>query len=92
MKHDQTAKTIHAALTKQLQPAYLEVINNSAAHKHHTEAKKNPDQGHFSIHISAECLPTGHLNQHRAINSIIKQFQAKIHDCEINIVDGKESD
>ena len=83
--HEKTRAALNDILMQELQPRYLEVIDDSSAHSGHVEAKKNPTKGHFIINISDENLPQGRLAQHRAIFRVIQPLMHLVHACTISI-------
>lgn len=82
---------IESKISKELNPKYFEVINNSNLHKGH-DAYKIGDKGiaetHFLLKIFDDELSNiNRIKIHRSIKNILKEeFELGLHSLEINIL------
>ena len=83
-----TARHLEARLRERLQPAQLEVIDESAAHAGHSGAGPEGFGTHFRVRISSP-LFTGHsrVAKHRLVYDALQDFiDAGVHAIAIEIV------
>ena len=78
---------IRQKLTKELQPKFLEVKNNSYLHKGHA-GDNGTMETHFAIIIEAEELKNLlRVKAHQRVNNIVKdEFNNGLHALEIKIL------
>ena len=74
-------------LTKNFQPSFLQVIDNSSAHSGHFVAKNNLGT-HFKVIITSDVLANyTKIQAHRLINKSLEQeFLDGMHALEIKII------
>lgn len=77
---------IEESLKKEINPEFLEVINNSAMHRGHA-GDDGSGETHFEVRIKSEELnKAGRISAHRKINQILKdEFDKGLHALEIKI-------
>jgi BolA protein len=77
---------IEEKLKNNLNPSFLEVINNSHLHSGHM-GDNGTGETHFAIKITAEELEgLSAVNAHRKINALLKdEFDVGLHALEIKI-------
>ena len=78
---------IYAKLTKELQPEFLEVQNNSALHRGHA-GDNGTLETHFAIIIkSCQLSKLSRLQAHKKVNKIVaEEFTQGLHALEIKIL------
>ena len=89
-KHDKTAAAIDGLLREVFKPNTLIVKNNSHLHKNHSAALAQPEKGHFHITITSSAfngLPM--LKQHRMVYHALEPLMARVHACEIKVINKK---
>ncbi len=74
-----------------INPEYLDVIDNSNLHKGHSGFDNSKSETHFKIIIYASKFNLmNKINTHRYINKLLKdEFLSGIHALEINILPNK---
>ena len=86
--HQKTANDIERLLKAVFTPTFLQVIDDSHAHRKHTEALRNPEMGHFHIKISSSSVKAATmLEKHRLIYNAIAPIMDKVHACKITLVE-----
>ncbi len=77
---------IEESLKKEINPEFLEVINNSEMHRGHA-GDDGTGETHFEVRIKSEQLnKSGRISAHRKINQILKdEFEKGLHALEIKI-------
>ncbi len=86
--HEATRLLIMTVLWQQLSPRDLEVTNDSARHKGHREAQRQPDKGHFIVSIEWSAgSGNSRLQQHRIVYAALEGLMHRIHALSINIVE-----
>lgn len=84
--HQETLSSMHSLLKTEFSPDFLEISNDSERHKNHSEAKKNPDKGHFLLKISSKDFQgKTRVQQHRMIYTCLNSIMDKIHALSILI-------
>ena len=71
-----------------LNPSFLEIINNSAKHRHHTAMQNENYTGesHFKLRIVSESFKDLKLiARHRLVNEILKEEFKVIHALELEL-------
>lgn len=83
-----TAAAIEARLRETLQPAMLEVIDESAAHAGHAGANGLGYGTHFRVRIGAPAFAgLGRVSQHRLVYDALRPFtEAGLHALAIEIL------
>lgn len=71
---------IRVILQRKLQPASIEIADDSARHAGHAGARESGG-GHFTVHIVADCFAgLSRLQRHRLVNNALKgEFGPLIH-------------
>ncbi len=76
---------LYQKLTDALKPDYLEIINESHLHQGHA-GDDGSGESHYCINISSsEFKGLSRVEQHRLINTVLKEEFKKIHSIKINI-------
>ncbi len=85
MTHANTLQEIKNRLIAALQPSFLEVLDDSAAHKGHLPSES--EQGHFTVMISSAHFVTLSLVEcHKLVYQAVGDlFPNKIHALKIKI-------
>jgi len=78
---------IYQKLTKEFQPKFLEVKNNSYLHKGHA-GDNGTLEPHFAVIIEAENLKNlPRIKAHQKVNNILRdEFNSGLHALEIKII------
>ena len=85
-RNAETAQLIQSAINQHINTIDLEVIDQSHLHKHHKEAIKNPEKGHFHVIIQFEDSNNmNRVQQHRAIYQAISPIMERIHAISIAV-------
>ena len=84
---DSVKHQIQQLLACKLEPSYLLVEDDSHKHKHHLEAMRHPDKGHYHVTIQSHLfVEKTKIDQHRMIYHAIKPCMQGIHALQITIV------
>ncbi len=83
-----TAQAVHARLAEVLQPAHLEVIDESADHAGHAGADSTGSGTHFRVRIASPAFAgKRRVAQHRLVYDALQDFLARgLHALAIEIV------
>ena len=90
--HDDTRTEIEDLLTKAFAPLTLEVIDESAAHSGHKEARLRPSAGHFKVIMKSEHFNgLNQVKRHRLVyQELASLMDAKIHALSLNLLGSDE--
>ena len=91
MTHTSQCEKIADILRTNLNPKSLSVTDFTEQHRHHKQAPQG--QGHYHIHISAECFETQQrLEQHKVIYKLLQPLlNRSIHALKITVTDHPHS-
>ena len=83
------ADTVRAQLSKQLQPTFLEVLDESAQHAGHSGSNGTGEGTHFRVRIaSAQFDGRPRVAKHRLVYDALQEFIAQgLHALAIEVVD-----
>ena len=83
-----TAQRIHARLTERLQPIWLEVLDESAAHAGHAGAGDRTEGTHLRVRIDSPLFAGQvRLAKHRLVYDALQDFiDAGLHALAVEIV------
>ena len=85
-----TKDKIHKLLSEKLQPDFLEVIDDSAKHVGHSEAK-NSAGGHFAVKVVSKIFEGKNLvMRHRLIYQSLEEIKSEIHALAIKALTPEE--
>lgn len=76
-----SAARLHSRLQAALQPTWLEVVDESAAHAGHAGVAPGAQGTHFRVHIHAACFAgLGRAAQHRLVyDALREEFALGLH-------------
>lgn len=85
--HNATKKDIEEILNKEFEPAFLEVIDDSAAHKGHAEAMLRPQAGHFKVVMVSQRFDNVMMvARHRMVyDKLSSLMDSRIHALSLNL-------
>ena len=83
------ADTVRAQLSKQLQPTFLEVLDDSAQHAGHSGSNGTGEGTHFRVRIaSAQFDGRPRVAKHRLVYDALQEFiDQGLHALAIEVVD-----
>jgi len=84
-----TAQGLHARLTTQLQPTFLEVVDESAQHAGHAGSNGTGEGTHFRVRIaSPQFEGRPRVAKHRLVYDALQEFiDQGLHALAIEVVD-----
>lgn len=86
--HKQTAAMIRRELESELNPTYLEVIDDSRSHSGHSAAEHEPLKGHFKVTINASVMDSlNKVSQHQLVYKALSGLMPRIHALTISVVE-----
>jgi stress-induced morphogen len=90
--HNDTKTEIEDILTKAFSPLFLEVIDDSYAHRKHAEAIIRPEAGHFKVMMkSARFDGVNPLQRHRLVyEQLAELMKSEIHALSLNLLSSDE--
>lgn len=90
--HDDTRQEIENILQQAFQPLELSVIDDSAAHQGHAEARLHQKAGHFKVFMKSALFDgKSHVVRHRLVyDKLSGLMDAKIHALSLNLVASNE--
>jgi len=84
-----TAQSVREQLSKQLQPTFLEVLDESAQHTGHSGSNGTDEGTHFRVRIaSAQFTGIARVAKHRLVYDALQEFiDQGLHALAIEVVD-----
>ena len=84
-----TAQGVHARLSEQLQPTFLEVIDESAQHAGHAGSNGTDAGTHFRVRIASPQFDgRPRVGKHRLVYDALQEFMDQgLHALAIEVVD-----
>ncbi len=84
-----TAQSVREKLSKQLQPTFLEVLDESAQHAGHSGSNGTDEGTHFRVRIaSSQFTGIARVAKHRLVYDTLQEFiDQGLHALAIEVVD-----
>ncbi len=84
---EQTRSEIEEILRREFSPLFIEVLDDSAAHRGHAEALMQPKAGHFKVSMSSQNFNgLNQVKRHRLVyNALRDLMDSKIHAISLNL-------
>lgn len=88
-----TRDDIEEILRREFAPAFLEVVDDSAAHSGHAEALLHPKAGHYRVTmVSEKFAGESAVKRHRLVyQALADLMDSKIHALSLNLMSGQEN-
>lgn len=90
--HANTKNDIEKILNEEFSPLLLEVNDDSAAHRGHQEALREPKAGHFKVTMVSHVFDgLSHVKRHRMVYQALSELMhSRIHALSLNLRAGNE--